>query len=99
MRAQEFLAQRADVEQPDHIIANKIKFQRDEALALAKETGSIWAARGKSLKRFETGVDDDEAIGKAILGPSGTLRAPAIRVNGVFMVGFNADAYGELFPS
>ena len=99
MRAQEFLATRDHVEQPEHIIANKIKFQRDEALAMARESTAIWAARGKSVKRFESNVDNDETIGKAILGPSGTLRAPAFRVNGVFMVGFNADAYEELFSS
>jgi hypothetical protein len=39
----------------------------------------------------------DAEIAKLILGRSGTLRAPAFRVADVFVVGFHADGYAELF--
>jgi hypothetical protein len=32
-----------------------------------------------------------------ILGRSGTLRAPAMRVDDVFVVGFHAEGYTEIF--
>jgi len=80
------------------VIANKIKFPQPEALALARRSPHVWAARGKKLIKLDLteGVSDDE-LAKVILGRSGTLRAPAIRVSEVFMVGFNAEAYSELF--
>jgi hypothetical protein len=42
---------------------------------------------------------DDEAIAKVILGRSGTLRAPAIRIGDDFLVGFHQEAYTEIFGS
>lgn len=58
----------------------------------------MWVSNRKKLLKFD--LDEgatDEEIAKAILGRSGTLRAPAIRTGDVFMVGFHAEAYEELF--
>jgi arsenate reductase-like glutaredoxin family protein len=41
-------------------------------------------------------VSDDD-LAAAILGRSGTLRAPALHVGETFVVGFNADNYTEVF--
>jgi len=75
-----------------------VKFDRASALALARGGRYVWASKGRKLLRFdlEAGVDDD-ALAAAILGRSRTLRAPAFRVGEVFLVGFHADAYAELF--
>ena len=80
------------------MIANRIKFHRDEALALARQGRYVWASKGRRMLRFdlEEAVDDD-ALARAILGRSGTLRAPAFRVGEVFLVGFHQDTYEELF--
>ena len=79
-------------------MANKIKYARDEALELAKQSPSIWIAKGKKWVRFDDAADaSDDDIAKHILGPSGTLRAPAIRIDDTFMVGYHLDAYEELF--
>ena len=84
--------------QPEFVLANKVKLHRQEALDQAKAAGRVLVAKGKKLLRFDTGSGvDDDALAAAILGRSGTLRAPAFRVGQVFLVGFHADAYTELF--
>ncbi len=57
----------------------------------------MWVAKGKKLLRFTVKGGDEDALAEAILGRSGTLRAPAIRVGKTFLVGFHGDAYGEVF--
>ena len=98
-RAQEFLGPRS-IPQPEHILANKVKIHRDEALSHAREARHVWVSKGKKLIKFDldTGATDDE-LAKFILGRSGTLRAPAFRVGDVFVVGFHADGYAELFDA
>ncbi len=84
--------------QPEFVLANKVKLHRQEALDKAKAARRVLVAKGKKLLRFDTaaGVDDD-ALAAAILGRSGTLRAPAIHVGDVFLVGFHAEGYEEIF--
>jgi len=74
-----------------------VKFQRDEALALARASRHVWVANRRKLLKFDlaSGTTDDELA--VILGRSGTLRAPAIRTGDTFMVGFHAEGYSELF--
>ena len=66
-------------------------------MALVTTADEILVAKGKKLLRFNPKSAEPDAIAGAILGRSGTLRAPAIRVGKTFLVGFNADAYGEIF--
>ena len=84
---------------PEYTLANKVRFGRDDALALAREATRVFAARGKKVVAF-SGADlsgDDDALAKVILGPTGNLRAPAIRMGKTLVVGFNPDLYGDLF--
>jgi hypothetical protein len=37
-----------------------------------------------------------ELVSKSLLGPTGNLRAPAIRFGNTFVVGFNEELYGQL---
>ena len=82
---------------PEFVLAPKHKFDRDQSLALMSEASTVLVARGKKLLRFETKSADSEELAGVILGRSGTLRAPAIRVGKTFLVGFNAEAYEEIF--
>lgn len=84
--------------QPDPIIANKVKLNRDESLDLVRRAEAVWVTKGKKLIRFDpaTAADDDE-IAALILGRAGTLRAPAFLTDRVLMVGFSEEAYTELF--
>jgi arsenate reductase-like glutaredoxin family protein len=81
------------------VIANKIKLGPAEALELARETDQILVARGQKLTRLRPRDDrtgDDELLA-LLLGPSGTLRAPAVRVGRTLVIGFHPDAYREVF--
>lgn len=83
--------------QPDFILANKQKFHRDEALALMAQAKHVVVAKGKKVVRLDAQSTDADELAGVILGRSGTLRAPAIRVGKTFLVGFHADAYAEIF--
>ena len=85
--------------QPEFILANKQKFYQDEAVALARTCSRVIVAKGKKALVFELSDASvsDETLASVILGRSGTLRAPALRVNDTFIVGFHAESYEEVF--
>ena len=78
--------------------ARKDTYGQAEAFELAKKATTIITARGKSVSR--TSVDDpetgEEQLIKAMLGPTGNLRAPTIRVGKTLVVGFSEDVYSEV---
>ncbi len=78
--------------------ARKDRIGRSEALKLAKGMRRIVATRGRGIVEIDmTGAAPSEAeLAKAIVGPTGNLRAPAIRVGDQLLVGFNEDAYGKV---
>ena len=45
---------------------------------------------------MKNGAPDREALEKAVLGPSGNLRAPALRLGKTWVIGFGAETYEEL---
>ena len=83
--------------QPEFVIANKVKFDREQALSLLEGVKTVRVAKGKKHLQFELGGHDEQMLTKAILGPSGTLRAPAMRVGETFIVGYHAEVYEEIF--
>jgi arsenate reductase-like glutaredoxin family protein len=96
-RSQEFLAKKK-IDVGERVIANKVKLGRDEALALARQADQVIAAKGKKVVRFRRADrPSDDELAAAILGPSGNLRAPAIRVGKTLLVGFHPDVYAETF--
>ena len=50
-------------------------------------------AKGKKLDEFATGGKAPKAAVDAMLGPTGNLRAPCLRVGKTVLVGFHEDAY------
>ena len=71
---------------------------RQKALKLASEVDEIYAAKGSKVVHLNLKNDEhnDDEIAGLLLGPTGNLRAPAIRVGRKLIVGFNEDAYKEL---
>ena len=56
-------------------------------------------AKGKSLKRFALGKGSTTKrteLAPNLVGPTGNLRAPAIRRKSTLVVGFNPEALEEL---
>jgi len=70
---------------------------RDEALKLAKSAGRVVASRGKKIVIFDMKKDppDDDTLAAHLLGPSGNLKAPTLRVGETLLVGFGEEAYRQ----
>ena len=78
--------------------AAKDRMDPNAAMALAREHSKVIVAKGKKVLTFEMKKEpDEEALQKAMIGPSGWLRAPTFRRGKTLVVGFHQDAYDELF--
>ena len=53
----------------------------------------IVVAKGKRVETFVPTEDSQEAVLKAVMGRSGSLRAPTVQNENVFFVGYNAALY------
>jgi arsenate reductase-like glutaredoxin family protein len=75
--------------------AAKDRRGRAEALALARSARRVITGRGKAVTVFDmkTAPPDDDTLAAAILGPTGNLKAPALKVGDTLLVGFNEAAY------
>ena len=81
--------------------AKKETIIAEEGLKLAAAATAIHAAKGKKLVSFklkggklqDEATDDD--LRKAIIGPSGNLRAPTIWVGKTMVVGFSPELYEQ----
>ena len=72
-----------------------MRFERAAALRLARA-----AARVVSIRRSQVTIldmkrepPDDETLAKAVIGRTGGLRAPAMRLGTTLFVGFNERAF------
>ena len=65
---------------------------------MAKTVGTIIVAKGKKIVTFDMKRDppDDDTLAAHLLGPTGNLRAPALRRGDTLFIGFNEDAYRTL---
>ena len=72
------------------------KLGRDSAEEMAQAANKLVVAKGKKVTTFELKKSiEDEAI-DAMLGPTGNLRAPTMRVGKTLVVGFNEEQYAEV---
>jgi len=64
---------------------------------LARSAGKVIVAKGKKVVAFDMKSDrpSDPELLKAMLGPTGNLRAPTIRRGRTILVGFNEEVYAE----
>ncbi|NCF86933.1 MAG: hypothetical protein GWQ05_13250 [Verrucomicrobiaceae bacterium] len=82
--------------------AKKETIVAKEGLKLANAATAIHAAKGKKLVSFRLkggklqGEATDDDLRKAIIGPSGNLRAPTIWVGKTIYVGFTEELYDPL---
>ena len=68
------------------------KLGEPEAKDLIRGASRIYVAKGKKLDEFAGGTAKKEIVEK-MLGSTGNLRAPTIRVGKKLLVGFNEDVY------
>lgn len=56
---------------------------------------TITTVKGKMVHHWDPRTDDQAAILREVMGPSGNLRAPALRTGNTFIVGFQAEFYRQ----
>ena len=78
--------------------ARKEKMDAAAVWALMGSAERIVVAKGKRIETFVPTEDTQESILKAVMGRSGSLRAPTARSGDVFFVGFNDTLYGPEAP-
>ncbi len=73
------------------------KLQKADAKALLKDASRLIVAKGKKVDEFAAGDKVSADAVNAMLGPTGNLRAPTVRVGKTLLVGFNDEVYGKIF--
>ena len=81
------------VERKQVVSASK-KLTRGDAAELAKLSAKVIVAKGKAVQAFAGGKGGTEVV-DAMLGPTGNLRAPALRIGKTLLVGFHEETYRD----
>ena len=71
------------------------KLGREDAAALAKAASSVIVCKGKKVDTFKPEGKAPKALVDAMLGPTGNLRAPTMRIGKSVFVGFNEQTFSE----
>ena len=81
--------------------ARKQSLGKADALKLAKTVNEIYSCKGSKIVHIDLKKDklDDERLAEALLGPTGNLRAPAIKVNDTLLVGFNPELFSQVLQA
>lgn len=80
------------------IDARKERFGPDEAIKLTQGVSDIIAAKGKKVIRYNLTKEKPSRndLLAIMIGPSGNLRAPALRKGKKLLIGFDAAMYDEV---
>jgi hypothetical protein len=77
--------------------AKKKAIDRAGAIALAREAATVYATKGKNVLHLDMKTNpSDEEIAALVVGPSGNLRAPALRLGKTLLIGFDEATYATL---
>ena len=78
-------------------VSSTKKLGRDDALALVRRAQRLVAAKGKKVTAVDlaAGTPSDEELAKLMLGPTGNLRAPTMRVGQTILVGYNDQVFSD----
>jgi len=98
VRTQGFLAKRK-IAVASQVDARKSSMNKKDSLALAGEMDEIYVAKGKRVVHVDLKADrpDDKALAELLLGPTGNLRAPTLRIERTLVVGFDEATYKKVF--
>jgi len=80
--------------EPREVVSASKKLGRAEATELVKQAAKVIVAKGKAVQEHAGGKPGAEVV-DALLGPTGNLRAPALRVGKTLLVGFSEEVYRE----
>jgi arsenate reductase-like glutaredoxin family protein len=94
-KTQEFLA-KTGTETKTVVNATRTHLVLKEAKDLLKDVDEIVSARGGRVERlFIKDKPDDTQLERALIGPTGRLRAPTARIGRRLLVGFDEATYRE----
>ena len=97
-RSDAFLGDR-DVAVRETVDARKEKFTKSDLKKLFEDASKLYAMRGKKSVLYDMKKDppSQAELEKAVLGPSGGLRAPSLRMGKTWIVGFSEPNWEEIF--
>jgi arsenate reductase-like glutaredoxin family protein len=66
---------------------------------MARPARRLIAAKGKKVTTLELTATSpsDDALADLMLGPTGNMRAPTLRVGGTLLVGYNDAVFADIF--
>ena len=77
------------------VVSASKKMGRKDAVALIKAANKVIVAKGRKVQSFPGGKASKEVV-DALLGPTGNLRAPMMRVGKTLLVGFDESSYADV---
>jgi len=81
-----------DIAITEQVDARKHRFNEQEAWQLMDGCTQVFIARGKSWASYDLADETQTTeISKKMLGPHGTMRAPAMRFGKLFVIGFHPE--------
>ena len=78
------------------VMASK-KLQASDAKALLKDATKLIAMKGKKVQEFDVSSRVGSDAVEAMLGPTGNMRAPTIKIGNTYLVGFNEEIFASEF--
>jgi len=85
------------IEVVEVVEARKEKIEADAAWEILQDASEVLVAKGKKSITFSGEDLARDAVLAVVLGRSGTLRAPTLKIGERFIVGFNEDIYSSAF--
>lgn len=76
--------------------ARKQAYPAEAVWQLLAGAEKVYVAVGKKIVEFDPATADRDLLLQKVIGPSGNLRAPSLRVGKVFYVGFHPEMYKDL---
>jgi len=79
--------------------ARKTRYGKPQIAALLRGTSQVVASTGKASVDFDLRADPpvEKVLYEHLIGPTGSLRAPALRLGRTLVVGFNEERWKKLF--
>jgi len=96
IKADAYLAKRG-VTARETVDARKVKVGKPQIAQILRGTHQVIACKGAATVEFNLRQDPpvEKVLYENLIGPTGSLRAPAIRLGRTLVVGFSDEAWGK----
>lgn len=73
------------------------RLQASDAKTMLKSANKLIAMKGKKVSEFDVKSKVGKDAVEAVLGPTGNMRAPTLKVGKSLLVGFNEEVFEATF--